>query len=136
MPRKTDAKNPADWLWICESDITALRVLIKAEVSFHGCQGKLSEVLEKILKAELIRQGWALEKTHDLERLLDELVVRNSDLLPRIEPLVDVLSEVYFVTRYPGFDLDDPDWPTLRQQVKDVEALLATVKSRLPRPSS
>jgi hypothetical protein len=40
------------------------------------------------------------------------------------------------ITRYPGFDLDDPDWPAFRQQVKDVEALLATVKSRLPPPSS
>lgn len=109
MPRRTDARNPADWLWICESDLAALRLLTEKEVGFHTCQGKLAEVLEKILKAELIRVGWALEKTHDLERLLDALVSWKSDLISKVEPLVDVLSEVYFVTRYPGFDLDDPD---------------------------
>jgi len=114
--------------------MAGLRVVVAAEVGFHGCQGKLAEVLEKILKAELLRLGWPLEKTHDLERLLDALVAWKSDLISRVEPLVDVLSEVYFVTRYPGFDLDDPDWPTLRQQVQDVEALLATVKARVTPP--
>ena len=57
MPRRTDARNPADWLWICESDMSALRVLTEKEVGFHACQGKLAEVLEKILKAEFIRVG-------------------------------------------------------------------------------
>jgi HEPN domain-containing protein len=109
-------------------------VVVAAEVGFHGYRGKLAEVLEKILKAELLRLGWSLEKTHDLDRLFDELAVRNSDLLQQIEPLVDVLSEAYFVTRYPGFDLDDPDWPALRQQLKDVEALLAAVKARVQPP--
>jgi hypothetical protein len=33
--------------------------------------------------------------------------------------------------RYPGFDLDDPDWPKLRGQIHDVEALLAAIKSRV-----
>jgi hypothetical protein len=40
-----------------------------------GAQGPArSDGLEKVLKAELIRLGWRLEKTHDLDRLLDELV--------------------------------------------------------------
>ena len=134
MPRRTDARNPADWLWICESDMSALRVLTEKEVGFHACQGKLAEVLEKILKAELIRVGWALEKTHDLERLLDALVTWKSDLISQVEPLVDVLSEVYFVTRYPGFDLDDPDWPALRQQVEEVGGLLDVIKARVTPP--
>ena len=92
--------------------------------------------MEKTLKAELIRIGWLLEKTHDLNRLVDELTRLKSDFASTATPAAKALAEVYFTDRYPGFDLDDPDWPTLRQQVKDVEALLATVKSRLPLPSS
>jgi hypothetical protein len=30
-----------------------------------AARSKLAEILEKILKAELIRIGWELEKTHD-----------------------------------------------------------------------
>jgi len=35
------------------------------------------------------------------------------------------------VNRYPGFDLDDPDWPRLRSQVAAVVALLTTIKKRV-----
>jgi HEPN domain-containing protein len=94
----------------------------------------LAEVLEKVLKAELIRLGWLLEKTHDLQRLRDALVARSSDLAIAVKPLCDGLAEAYMVTRYPGFDLDDPDWPTLRQQITEVTILLETVKSRLQPP--
>ena len=57
----------------------------------------------------------------------DWLWIAASDL-----ELCDALVQVYFTSRYPGFDLDDPDWPKLRAQVERVSALLQTIKSRLP----
>ena len=134
MPRKTDSKNPADWLWICEQDLEALRNLAERELGFALCRGKLAEVLEKILKAELIRSGWHLEKTHDLRKLASELQLRDSDLLAQIRPMVADLAEDYFLSRYPGFDYDDPDWPALRAQVEEVTALHATVAARVAGP--
>ena len=132
MPRKTNSKNPADWLWIAASDLEMVRMAAAHEISFTAARSKLAESLEKVLKAELIRTGWPLEKTHDLNRLFDLLAERNSDLLSTVEPLCDALVQVYFTDRYPGFDLDDPDWPKLRAQVEGVTALLATVQARLP----
>ena len=132
MPRKTDSHNPADWLEIAASDMDLVRLAAEKEISHAAARSKLAEVLEKILKAELIRIGWELEKTHDLDRLLQSLVVRNSDLVPVATPLCDALVDVYFTDRYPGFDLDDPDWPKLRARVEQVTALLQSVKSRLP----
>lgn len=136
MPRKTDAKNPADWLWIAESDLGLVRLATREEIGYQGGRSKLAEILEKILKAELLRIGWTLERTHDLNRLVDELTRLKSDFAAIATPAAQSLAEVYFTNRYPGFDLDDPDWPALRQQVKDVEALLVTVKSRLTTPIS
>jgi HEPN domain-containing protein len=132
LPRKTNSKNPSDWLLIAASDMEFVRLAAEKEISFAGARSKLAEILEKILKAELIRTGWPLEKTHDLNRLFDCLVDRDSDLITVVEPLCDALVQVYFTDRYPGFDLDDPDWPKLRAQVAGVTALLETVKSRLP----
>ena len=132
MPRKTSEKNPADWLWIAESDMEVVRLAIGAGVGFQGCRRNLAEALEKVLKAELIRLGWTLEKTHDLNRLIDELTRLDSDFAALATPAAQALAEVFFTDRYPGFDLDDPDWPALRQQLKDVESLLGTVKARLP----
>jgi len=108
-----------------------IRLAAGQQVAFRACRSKLAEMLEKTLKAELIRLGWGLERTHDLDRLLDELVARQSDLIFTVEPLCDALAEAYFTDRYPGFDLDDPDWPALHATLAEVEHLLATVKTRV-----
>ena len=109
-----------------------IRMATDKELGFTTCRSKLAEVLEKVLKAELIRLGWELEKTHDLDRLLDALVARQSDLASAVEPLCDALAEVYFTDRYPGFDLDDPGlWSdgldAIAQLVDEAEALAAQV---------
>ncbi len=131
MQRKTDSNNPADWLLIVESDMELLRQGAAHEWSFAMCRSKLAEVLEKIIKAELIRLGWPLEKTHDLVRLHDRMVEWQSELEPLAAPACLELAQAYFTDRYPGFDLEDPDWPKLRGQLQQVEELLAAVKARL-----
>jgi len=137
LPRKTDSANPADWLWMAESDLEGVRLNVTHQVAYYGAQGKLAEVLEKVLKAELIRLGWSLERTHDLGKLFGELAARQSPILTSASPLVNDLNQVYFVARYPGFDLEDPDWPALRQQVEAVGSLLELVKAGIaPPPTS
>jgi HEPN domain-containing protein len=136
LPRKTDSHNPADWIFFAESDLADVRALAASEISHPLCQSKLAEVLEKILKAELLRQGWFLVKTHDLQELAEELRARNSDLCGEIEALCDVLADRYFTDRYPGFDLDDPDSPSLRQQTRQVSHLLEWSKPASPRSRS
>ena len=51
--------------------------------------------------------------------------------LAESEPLALSLAEIYFRERYPGFDLEEPDWPDLRAKVQAVEKLLAVVKAKL-----
>ncbi len=132
MLRKTDSSNPADWIWFCESDWEALRALAEQELGYVLSRSKLAEVIEKILKAELIRLGWKLEKTHDLRKLATYLEARNSDLQTIFAPLVNAFSDVYAIARYPGYDLEaDADWPELRAHVAEVGELLAKVKARI-----
>ena len=131
MPRRTDSNNAADWLAFAESDNQGLAALARQELSPQLCSSKLAEVLEKILKAELIRLGWFLERTHDLEKLANELQARGSNLTAEVRPLSTALAERYFADRYPGFDLDDPDWPAFRKQLAQVDALLQKVKQSL-----
>jgi HEPN domain-containing protein len=131
LPRKTDSNNPADWLAIAEAELEALRVLATEEISYDMCRGKLAEALEKALKAELIRNGWFLEKTHDLERLRKELGMWDAALAGSIQSLCADLAEVYFTGRYPGFDLEDPNWPDFRDKLQQVTELVKTVRGRL-----
>ena len=131
MLRKTDSNKPEDWIFFAESDLEGVQALVKAQISHLLCQSKLAEVLEKILKAELVRQGWFLVKTHDLQELAEQLNARSSDLYVEIKPLCEALAEHYFTNRYPGFDLEDPNWPELQTQTEQISALLQKVKSRI-----
>jgi HEPN domain-containing protein len=131
LPRKTDSNNPGDWLTIAESELEALQVLAEREISYDMCRGKLAEILEKVLKAELIRCGWFLERTHDLERLRKELRSRDAELAGGIQSLCTSLAEVYFTGRYPGFDLEDPDWPDFRAKLEQVARLQKKVRARV-----
>ena len=99
MPRKTDSNNPADWIFIAESELAGVRVLAEKEVSYIMCHSKLAEILEKIMKAELIRSGWFLIKTHDLEKLLDEMRRRDAKLATEAEPVVDCVISEFHVFR-------------------------------------
>ena len=119
--RKTSSNNPEDWLAFADAELDALRLLSANKTAFLMCRSKCAEVLEKIMKAELIFMGWPLIKTHDLQQLADELKVRGSDHVERIQPLAEELSEYYVVGRYPGFDLDErEDWAALVVQVERV----------------
>jgi HEPN domain-containing protein len=131
LARRTDSNSPADWLFIASRDLEGVRELASRELAFAMCVSKLAEILEKIIKAELIRTGWFLVKTHDLVRLVDDLRERDPGLADRFQPLCEELAERYFTDRYPGFDLEDEDWPRLRRQADQIADLLATVNKRV-----
>ena len=101
------------------------------EIGFPTVRSKLAEALEKIIKAELLRLGWRLEKTHDLNRLALYLQRYGSPVETSATPLCRGLAHVYYTDRYPGFDRDDPDWPALRAQVEQVAAFFVTVQARV-----
>ena len=131
MQKKTNSNEPGDWLFFAEAELEGIRTLAEGQVSYFMCRSKLAEALEKILKAELIRLGWFLEKTHDLQKLADDLVERKSDIAGNIQPLVEDLSESYFIYRYPGFDLEEEDWPELLRQLEAVEKLWSKASERV-----
>ena len=87
MVRKTDSNNPADWLFIAQSDLEGVRNLVAHKLAYGMCVSKLAEILEKVIKAELIRCGWFLVKTHDLVKLADELRDRDPQTADAVQPL-------------------------------------------------
>lgn len=131
MPRATESDNSGDWLLVAEADLAMVRHSLDDDVAFTACQAKLAEALEKLLKAELIRQGWRLAKTHDLQYLADELAARDAALEAQVRSLCVAMAEYYLGSRYPGFDFEDPDWPKFRTQFEAVLALAATIRARI-----
>ena len=80
------------------------------------------------MKAELLRLGWFLEKTHDLHHLHSHLEAKGSALAPLFNPLMTEYTDVYFMARYPGFDLEEANWVTFREHVEEAERLINAVR--------
>ena len=77
MPRKTESNSPADWLLIAGSDLEGVPDLASRELAYAMYVSKHAEILEGVLKAELIRSCWFLSKTNDLVKLVDKLRERD-----------------------------------------------------------
>lgn len=67
----------------------------------------------------------------DASKPADWLAIAEADLADPADPLVTSLTEAYFTDRYPGFDLDDPDWPALQKSVETVGELIEKVRGQL-----
>jgi HEPN domain-containing protein len=67
----------------------------------------LQQAIEKYLKGWLLDRGWALRRTHEVDRLLDDAAAFDPSLQP-FRPLCERLSAYYLVERYPPTGLAGP----------------------------
>ena len=87
--------------------------------------------MEKLLKADLIHQGWQLRKIHDLQALREDLEELDPRRAEDLRTIVDALADSYIETRYPGFDLTDEDWPRLQELLTFVEQYRDELQKKL-----
>jgi hypothetical protein len=85
----------------------------------------LQESTERYLKGYLVSQGWTMERTHDLRRLIVSASVHDSRFLA-FEDMADSMTEQFFLQHYPGGDLTDfgLDYEALRGQVGEMVLLI------------
>jgi len=98
MPPEDSSFVP-DWIAIAEQDLRRtdnnLKLDDPADAGFH-----LQQCVEKFLKAFLLRRGWHLERTHDLEALLNQALKHDASL-ERFRAVCQVISGFYVAERYP-----------------------------------
>lgn len=88
---------PNDWLRIAEKDLIRAQHLL----SIHDPEASgfyLQQSVEKFLKAFLLRNGWKLQRIHDLEALLNETLIYNNSY-EQYRSVLQKISGFYFVER-------------------------------------
>lgn len=127
MPRK-ESLYPGDWLRIAEKDFGRATYLLHA----HDAEAAgffLQQAIEKFLKAFLLSKGWQLQRIHDLEPLLNEVLAFDGSL-ERYRPILQKITGFYFIERYPfvldsGLTEDD-----IQQALTQVQGLVETIRSQ------
>lgn len=94
-----DSRYPADWIAIAEKDWSRVEHLLQANDA-EAAAFFLQQAAEKFLKAFLLSRGWKLQRTHDLEALLNQALAYDMSLEAFRAPCQKI-SGFYLIERYP-----------------------------------
>lgn len=110
MSAPQDSTYPEDWLRIARRDGQRVHVILRGgDVELAAFL--LQQCPEKYLKAYLLARGWKLQRTHELDMLLDA-ACRFDSGLEAYQELCERVAGFYLMERYPllgggGAEVDD-----------------------------
>ena len=121
MPDKEALQR--EWFEIAKKDFWRAELHLSASDP-GGAAFYVQQAAEKALKGYMLARGWKLERTHDLEALLDAAVDFQPDL-ERFRHLCHEGRGFYMAERYPSSTpLADED---VRKNLQDCRKLLKSV---------
>ncbi len=125
---KRPEETPAEWYRFADENWqVAERELAYHEPAAHTICFLSQSAAEKYLKGYLIAQGWTLEKTHDIVRLL-ELCAEHDEAFSELLADGETLNEYITEGRYPGDiayeDIGHEDAEEALQIVRRIRALI------------
>jgi len=98
--KQKDSLYPQNWLRVAERDWQRVEKRL-AEGDQEDAGFRLQQALEKYLKAFLLANGWELDKTHDLTKLLAETIKYKNEL-NLFSDLCERVENYYMADRYPS----------------------------------
>lgn len=119
---------PLDWLEWAKQDLAAVRALLDTN-NITNAAYHLQQAIEKTLKAFLLKGGWALERTHDLNQLLAEAVKYKLEL-ESFRALCKP-ANAFLMARYPVTLAQPPTKDELEQLLPQAQALFQQVESAI-----
>ena len=124
-----DSEYPEDWVAVAEEDYEMFRVLLEAGHP-SGAGYHLQQAVEKFFKAYLIRQGWRLQRTHNLVELLDDALQYDSTL-EEYRSICCLVTNYSLAGRYPASRSESLNLPVMDDE--NVRSALADITPLIER---
>lgn len=128
--KPSDENDPADWFYSAGDRLRVADSAWRHDGLTHSGVELLQEAAERYLKGYLVAQGWRLNRTHDLQKLLQEAQRYEPDF-GNFDAVAKELTEDFFAQHYPGGDWSNvgANYETLRAQVGQ---MLELIQQRVP----
>jgi len=133
-------RRAGEWLRKAGRDMRMLSMGLEDPDLAEPSAFHLQQAVEKYLKAYLIRNGWRLQRVHDLEKLLNE-AIRFDDEFRRFVEVCKKITGWYIEVRYPTDEdeeeappLPPPPPPTIeevKQALAEIEPLLEKIRQSI-----
>lgn len=96
--RHKESLYPQDWFAKARKDLHTVEILMREQGDAEIASFHLQQAAEKYLKGYLLSHGWQLQRTHNLEILLNEAV----RIEPRLEDFEISAKKPQTCTRWSG----------------------------------
>ena len=124
-----DSEYPEDWIRNAEEDYRMGLYLLEGGF-LRGAGYNLQQAVEKTFKAYLIRQGWRLQRTHNLVELLNDALQYDATL-EEFRSVCKLVSGYSTAGRYPTSRSETSDLPVMSDE--NVRAALAEITPLIER---
>ena len=133
-----DSEYPEGWLETAEEDHRMALYLLEGCYP-RGAGYNLQQAIEKFFKAYLIRQGWRLQRTHDLAELLNDALQYDSTL-EEFRSVCKLVTEYSTAGRYPASpNRDTPvimDDENVRAALAEITPLIERLRAGSAKPNT
>ena len=128
--KSSDESEPADWFYSAGDRRRVADTAWQRAGLTHSGVELLPEAAARYRKGYLVAQGWRLNRTHDLRKLVQE-AQRYDPEFGCCDALAKELTEDFFAQHYPGGDWSSvgSNYETLRAQVS---LMLELIQENLP----
>ncbi len=130
-----DSEYPEDWIEVAEEDLEMSTILLDSGHP-RGAGYNLQQAIEKFFKVYLMRQGWRLQRTHDLVELLDDSLQYDSDL-EEFRSVCKLVTNYALAGRYPtsrDSDLPVMDDGNVRAALAEITPLIERLRAGSAKP--
>jgi HEPN domain-containing protein/predicted nucleotidyltransferase len=131
-----DSEYPEDWIEVAEEDLEVSVMLLESGYA-RGAGYNLQQAVEKFFKAYLIRQGWRLQRTHDLVELLNDALYYDPDL-EEFRSVCNLVTDYALAGRYPtsrDSDLPVMDAENMRTALTEIKPLIERLRTGSAKPT-
>ncbi len=126
MPRE-ESRYPRDWFAIGDRELKRARYLIDGNDP-EGAGFNIQQALEKYLKGYLLSKGWELRRIHNLETLLNEMIVHQPSL-EEFREACQTITQYYVEERYPVAVSSELTEDEIRASLAIAENMIARIKA-------
>ena len=123
-------KEVEEWFSKAEKDFEEAKFLFNHNRPLEHTALFLHQAVEKYLKGFLINNGWELEKTHDLVKLVRDATNFDNSFVKFI-PLMEEMADYYIESGYPVGYLVEYTNKEVEKSMKDSQAFIAFIKEKM-----
>ncbi len=121
-----ESRYPKDWFRIGDKEFYRAKNLLKLR-DLEGAGFNIQQAIEKYLKGYLLSKGWELRRIHNLESLLNEMIMYDPSF-EAFRAASQKITQYYVEERYPFGGSSKLSEKEIKESLDTAEVMITKIK--------